>query len=256
MGKLRTLSIPMLCALVLLSLGSSADAQRGRRVRRGAASPARAQEDPVSEDDGDPDAGEAGDDSGQGEPSEAAASDGTQAQAPPEADAQTPDPRQAEVEALEKELAAVMDALVQARARVSMLGKALFETRVRVMVRDLAIPDQTATRLVIALDGAPVYRGDGTSLPADPAHPVYEGFVAPGEHALTLELEHRGRDDERFRYTLRDTYHFEALREHRTDLLLVIDDDSDMAEDFEDDREGEYEVDSRLEVRAVPSGER
>jgi hypothetical protein len=156
----------------------------------------------------------------------------------------------AELAALQAELAAVMDDLVQARTRVAVLGKSLFKTRVRVKLDNRAAPEQQAARVELWLDGAPIFSGDGAAL-RDPERVLWEGFTAPGAHVLTLEVEQRAQDDDTYRYTLRDSFRVVVVRERRTDLRLVLDDDSDMAEDFPDDREGSYELQTRLEARAV-----
>jgi hypothetical protein len=170
----------------------------------------------------------------------------------PEADANAE--HAAEVAALQQELAAVMDDLVQARTRVAVLGKSLFKTKVRLKLDNRAAPDQLAVRVLIWLDGAPVFSGDGSSV-RDPERALWEGFAAPGPHVITVEVEQRARDDEAYRYTLRDSYRFVVNRERRTDVRVVLDDDSDMAEDFKDDEEGSYEVQTRFEVRAVALNE-
>jgi hypothetical protein len=46
-----------------------------------------------------------------------------------------------------------------------------------------------------------------------------------------------------------------VVGERRTDLRLRLEDDSDIAEDFHDDRSGEYDVHTRLQVRAAPLNE-
>lgn len=167
------------------------------------------------------------------------------------ADSAQPD---AEVASLQQELAQVMDDLVQARARVALLGKSLFKTRVRVRLDNRAAPDQIAGRIALFLDGAPIWSGDGGGL-RDPKQVLFDGVAAPGPHVLGLEIEQRAREDDAYRYTLRDSYHFNVLRERRTDLTLVLDDDSDIAEDFKDDDEGQYDVRTKLEVRAAALNE-
>ncbi len=159
-----------------------------------------------------------------------------------------------EVASMRQDLAHVMDDLVQARARVAVLGKALFKTRVRVKIDDRAAPEQVAARIELWLDGAPIWSGDGTTL-RDPDRALFDGFAAPGPHLLTLEVEQRARGDDTYRYTLHESYRFVVVREKRTDLRLVLDDDSDMADDFPSDHEGEYDVRSRLQVRAVDLNE-
>jgi hypothetical protein len=155
-----------------------------------------------------------------------------------------------ELAGLQQDLAQVMDDLVQARTRVAVLGKALFKTRVRVKLDNRAAPEQVAVRATLWLDGAPIWNGDGASM-RGPELALFDGFAAPGAHTLTVEVEQRARKDEAYRYTLRESYRFMVVREKRTDVVLVLDDDSDMADEFADDQEGEYEVRTRLKVHAV-----
>jgi hypothetical protein len=143
-----------------------------------------------------------------------------------------------------------MDTLVQARARAAVLGKALWKTKVTIEVENDAEPDQVAVRVALWLDGAPVWTGDGSGL-RDPKRTLFSGFIAPGQHVLTYEVEQRARADEKYRYTQRASHRFTALKERRTDLKLVLDDDSDIADEFADDEEGEYDVRARLHVRAI-----
>ncbi len=77
---------------------------------------------------------------------------------------------------------------------------------------------------------------------------VFEGFAAPGPHDLTVELEQRARANESYRYTQTDRYRFLVTESKLTEITLVLDDDSDIAEDFEDDGEGEYDVRTRLRI--------
>ena len=143
-----------------------------------------------------------------------------------------------------------MDSLVQARARAAVLGKALWKTTVAIEIDNRAGEDQVAVKVSLWLDGAPVWSGDGSAL-SDPERRLYSGFIAPGQHVLTYEVEQRARADEKYRYTQRASHRFSALKQRRTELRLVLDDDSDIAEDFADDEEGEYDVRARLQVRAI-----
>jgi hypothetical protein len=147
---------------------------------------------------------------------------------------------------LREQLAAVMDELVQMRTRMAVLGRQLFQTRVRVRVHNRAGKRQSLARVSVSLDGAPVFQQDGDI--GKDARRVFEGFSAPGPHLLTVEVEQRARAAEGFGYTLRDTYRFEVVRGKTTDVLVVLDDKSAMAEDFPDGEEGEYDVRTRVRV--------
>jgi hypothetical protein len=156
---------------------------------------------------------------------------------------------------LQSDVTQLIDDMVQARARAALLGKTLFKTRLRLNVQNLAAPDPVLVRVVLTLDGAPVFRGDGSALRGDDSRQVFEGFVSPGPHVLTVELEQRSQRDGTYGYTLHDSYRFQALREHESDLTLVVDDDSNLASDFADDAKGEYDVRVKLRVRTRESGQ-
>lgn len=177
------------------------------------------------------------------EPSAAAAS----ADAPSKGD----DPK---LLALRGELTTLMDDLVAARARAAVLGKTLFKTRVVVRLQNLAGSDPVLAKVVLSLDGAPVFRGDASVLTSDEARRVFEGFAAPGPHVLAVEVEQNARGSAAYGYTLRESYRFEAPREKETELTLVLDDDSDLASEFPDEGEGEYDVRTRLRVQARALG--
>jgi hypothetical protein len=158
-----------------------------------------------------------------------------------------------DAQAVREELSTVMDSLVSARARAALLGKSLFKTRVRVQLENEAADDQVLGKVALSLDGNPIYRGDGSTLNPEGAK-LFEGYAAPGPHVLTVEIEQRAREDDGYRYSQTSSLRFVVPRGTLTDLTLVLDDDSDIAEDFKDDDEGEYDVRLRLEVVARPLG--
>jgi hypothetical protein len=158
--------------------------------------------------------------------------------------------------ALRADVSSLTDDLVEARSRAAMLGKTLFKTQVRVRLQNLAAPDPVLVKVVLKLDGAPIYRTDGAALSGDEARQVFQGFIAPGAHVLAAEIEQRSRDDAAYGYVLHDTYRFQALREKRSELTLILDDDSDLASEFPDDSEGEYDVRVKLRVRTQDLTER
>jgi hypothetical protein len=157
--------------------------------------------------------------------------------------------------ALTAELTTLMDDLVQARSRIAVLGRQLFQTKVQIKVHSRTDDDFRLNAMTIRLDGAPVFTADGSRPLADDAEPVFDGFAAPGPHILTVQVEHRSSTSDTYRYVLRDSYHFEVLRGRITELLVVLDGDSSIAEEFADDEEGEYDVRTRLRVATRALGE-
>jgi hypothetical protein len=157
--------------------------------------------------------------------------------------------------ALREESSQLIDEMSQARAKAALLGKTLFKTQLRLRVQNLAAPDPRLLKIELKLDGAPVYVGDGTTLTGDDARQVFEGFIAPGRHVLTASLKQQSREDATFGYNLHDSYHFKVQRDKLSELTLIVDDDSDMASDYPDDGDGEYDVRLKLRVRTKNIGE-
>lgn len=149
---------------------------------------------------------------------------------------------------LREEFTSVMDDLVETRARIATLGRSLFHTRLRIEVQNRAGDLQSLAHIAVFIDGAPVFRAEGSEFSGDDARQVFEGFAAPGPHTVVIEVEQRSRDADSYRYTLRDNYRFEVLRDRLTDVTVVLDDDSGIGEDFADDQEGEYDVRTRVRV--------
>jgi hypothetical protein len=238
----------LVAALLALSWVDAADAQRGRRKGKPppkqAPSPAQVEADPPAPDAnpyGEPDEAEA----------EAPAAEEQKASEPPARSAAAEEAFDAlfdgpDLTPLREELSALMDELVQMRSRMAVLGRQLFQTRVRVRVHNRAQRRQSLARVALSLDGAPVFQHEGDV--GKDARQVFEGFAAPGPHQVTLEVEQRGRDGDDYRYTLRDTFRFEVVRGKLTDVLIVLDDKSNMAKAFPRGGEGEYDVRTRVRV--------
>ena len=157
--------------------------------------------------------------------------------------------------ALREQSSQLIDEMTQAQAKAALLGKTLFKTQLRLRVQNLAAPDPRLVKIQLKLDGAPVFVGDGTTLTGDDARQVFEGFVAPGRHVLTAELKQRSRADDSFGYDLHDSYHFKVQRDKLSELTLIIDDDSDMASEYPDDGDGEYDVRLKFRIRTKGLGE-
>ncbi|MCB9597255.1 MAG: hypothetical protein H6719_31310 [Sandaracinaceae bacterium] len=165
-----------------------------------------------------------------------------------------PGPAPPDVSPIRDDYVALMDELVQARMRVAALGSELFRTRITVDLQDRTGDDTNLARLVVHLDGAPVYQVDGGGDGLDDGREIFAGSLAPGPHVLRIEVEQRARSDESYRYTLQQDFRFQVVRERLSEVTLVLEDDSDIASSFPSGGEGRYEVRTRMRVatRALP----
>lgn len=150
------------------------------------------------------------------------------------------------LDALERELTEVMDALVTARARADVLAARLFKTQLVVdVVRK--VDALKLEQLSLRLDDVPVHESDGSSLGPDRLQ-LFKGHVAPGMHALTVEVRERARAGAAFGYVRRERYQIEIKRDKRTRVEIVLRDDSDIAEQAAEGDDGEYEVETAVRV--------
>lgn len=159
-----------------------------------------------------------------------------------------PGPVPPDLSPLRAEYTSVMDDMVSARQLVSTLGEELFRTRVVVTVQDRAGDDQSLARFALSLDGAPIFRTETEIEGGAEGRQVYEGALAPGPHVLTVETEQRASADPEYRYVQHDTYRFIVVRDRRTELTIVLEDDSDIAQQFTQGGEGRYDVHTRIRV--------
>lgn len=268
----RWLLTALLAVLFVAGFAETVDAQRrGRRRRRRRRPPAEEPAEPTptpdeaaetpSETPAAPPASpfEAAEEApAEAEAPPAAAPEASQDEAPP-TEQPTPEfdpgPAPPDVSPIRQDYVALMDELVQARMRVHALGAELFRTRITVDLQDRTGDNTNLARLVVYLDGAPVFQADGAVEGGDAGREVFAGALAPGPHVLRLEVEQRAAGDDAYRYTLQEDFRFQVARERLSEVTLVLEDDSDMASSFPSGGEGRYEVRTRMRVatRALPA---
>ena len=155
-----------------------------------------------------------------------------------------------DVSAVRAELSRVMDELIAARARTSILAKALFNAPLSLRVVRRA-DDQRLEHITLRLDGATVHDSDGAALAGGEAD-LYEGFVAPGVHEVAIEITEVSKTNGDYRYVRSERFRIEIKKGMRTSVQLLVRDKSDMAEELPDDDDGEYDVSTLMRVQAEP----
>jgi hypothetical protein len=164
--------------------------------------------------------------------------------APPPAAPAAPD-----VSALSTELSEVLDELIQARSRASVLAKSLFRTRIDINVLRRA-DDQQLLHVKLALDGVPVHESNGASLAGSEAH-LFSGYIAPGVHEISVEVSEQAKENATYSYTRAERFRIETKKDTNTQVDVVLRDDSDMAEELPEGDDGKYDVSTRVRVTPV-----
>lgn len=134
------------------------------------------------------------------------------------------------------------------RGRVAALTTTMFSSKLRVVVETDDHDAARITKLLVTLDDGVVYTAPA-NFSAEDGKVVYEHAVAPGHHILGIEVERndaRGKEYQTWQATKT------SIVVPESKLLqaeIVIEDDSDMAEDFPDDQDGEYELNVRVRAQ-------
>lgn len=151
--------------------------------------------------------------------------------------------------ALRGELSTLLDELIQARTRASVLAKNLFRTQVDITLLRRA-DAQNLAGLKLLLDGVPVHDSDGARLGDDEVK-LFEGYVAPGVHEIGVEIAEHAKEDATYRYRRSERFRIEVKKDTRAKVDIVLRDRSDMAEELPEGDEGRYDVRTELRVEPV-----
>jgi hypothetical protein len=135
------------------------------------------------------------------------------------------------------------------RSRVAALTTTLFASKLRVVVETRGEDARLASFTVTLDDGVVFSAPDRFS--AEDERTVYEHAVAPGHHVVGVELERYDARNKDFRTWQSSRFSVVIPESKLVDTHLIIVDDSDMAEDFPDDADGQYDLRVKLRARVV-----
>ncbi|MBX3185750.1 MAG: hypothetical protein KF819_01995 [Labilithrix sp.] len=133
------------------------------------------------------------------------------------------------------------------RARVAAVSDNLYQSRIAIGLQTDGDHGKIA-RLTVALDDGVVYTAPA-SFAASDMTTVYDHSVAPGRHAVTIDVDRKDDRDESFRTSQRNRFAVDVPRDHRVEVQVKLIDDSAMGKDFPADKSGKYDL--RLRVKAV-----
>lgn len=138
------------------------------------------------------------------------------------------------------------------RARVAAVANNLYQSRISVALQTDGDRVKIA-RLTVSLDDGVVFTAPPTFAAAD-LTAVYEHAVAPGRHAVTVDIDRKDARDEAFLTTQRSRFSVDVPRDHKVAVEVKIADDSSMGADFPADRSGKYDLRFRVKAVAKPVG--
>lgn len=134
------------------------------------------------------------------------------------------------------------------RARVAAVSDTLFHSHIAVSLQASGDHARIAG-LTVSLDDGIVWTAPA-SFRADDATVVYDHAVAPGHHALTVDVERRDDRNDTFRSSQRSRFVVDVPADQRLAVEIDLSDDSDMGEDFPSDKKGQYDLRVRMKAKA------
>ena len=81
---------------------------------------------------------------------------------------------------------------------------------------------------------------------------LYEHGVAPGRHAIIVDVDRKDERDDTFRTSQRSRFLVDVPKDQQLELLVEIDDDSNMGKSFPSDHSGRYDLRVRAKATAKP----
>jgi hypothetical protein len=136
------------------------------------------------------------------------------------------------------------------RARVAAVGDSLFVARIAVAVETDGSHARVG-RMTISLDDGIVFTAPPNFRADDPTT-VYDHAVAPGRHAVSVDIDRRDDRDETFKDDQHSRFIVDVPTDNRLDVTLRLGDDSNMGGKFAADRNGRYDLRVRMKASAVP----
>ncbi len=133
------------------------------------------------------------------------------------------------------------------RARVAAVSDNLYQSRIAIALQNDGDKVRIA-RLTVSLDDGVVYTAPPTFAASDMTA-VYDHAVAPGRHAITIDVDRKDAKDEAFRTSQRSRFTVDVPRDNKLDVQVKIIDESSMGSDFPGDKSGTYDL--RFRVKAV-----
>ncbi len=138
------------------------------------------------------------------------------------------------------------------RARVAAVSDTLFHSRIALSVETSGDHGRIAG-MTVSLDDGVVWTSPA-AFRADDSTTVYDHAVAPGHHAVTVDVERRDDRNDAFRSSQRSRFVVDVPADQRLAVQLKLWDDSNMGGDFPSDKKGSYELRVRISAKAQALG--
>jgi hypothetical protein len=160
-----------------------------------------------------------------------------------------------DLEALSSEYQSLRDELFRSRAKAEMVGKQLFKTRLVATFQYKAQRAWPLKKVTLKLDDQPVADQDAPNAVDDPIK-IFEGFVAPGRHKVSLRVECGATGDANQSYSAESSFVVEAVDGKQSRVKLSVDETGDGPQSLAKRKEGTFDLRVRGDVAMLKLDEK
>lgn len=166
----------------------------------------------------------------------------------------TPEPvvsKKAEIDlaAIAAESQALRDELEKARAKVELVGSALYKTKIAINFRYGPGRVWPLKKAIVKIDDYPLYTGDSGGDGREAR--LHEGFVTPGRHSLTVRFESAAVGTDRIGLSGEQTFVVDLKEGKLSQLNVAIDEEGDGPQSLAKKQAGTFDVRMKLKVKQV-----
>jgi hypothetical protein len=140
--------------------------------------------------------------------------------------------------------------LASLRARAAAVSDVLFHSRLAITLETSGEHARIAS-LAVAIDDGNVWSSPA-SFRAEEAATVYDHSLAPGRHAVTVDVERHDERDDTFRSSQKSRFVVDVPSDGRLSLDVRVEDDSSMGGDFRNHQKGKYDLRIIAEAKSRP----
>ncbi len=158
-----------------------------------------------------------------------------------------------DLEALAAEYNSLSDDLFRSRAKLELLGKALYQTKLTATLSYDAGRVWPLGKVTLVVDGQPVFSADAPNASND-ALPMYDGFVAPGRHKVALHVDCTSVGGGNLTYGAEGQFTVETVTDKTTQIRFTVDENGDGPQHLDQKKSGTFDVKVRADVKQLDKG--
>jgi hypothetical protein len=144
----------------------------------------------------------------------------------------------------------LLSELASLRARAAAVSDVLFHSRLAITLQTSGEHARVAS-LTVAIDDGIVWSST-PSFRAEDATTVYDHSLAPGRHAVTLDVERHDDRDDTFRSWQKSRLVVDVPADGQLSLDVKVEDDSSMGGDFRSSQRGKYDLRVVAQAKSRP----